>query len=280
MPDSFAYADELGPSKVIEIYEPALDLRAILVVDNVACGPAIGGVRMAADADLAECFRLARAMTLKNAAAGLPHGGGKAVIVADPSQPAERKEALVRAFARGIGPIADYIPGLDMGTNETCMAWVRDEIGRSVGLPAAIGGIPLDEIGATGFGVAVAGRVAQGFCDVKLDGARVAVQGYGAVGRHAARFLAAEGARIVAAADSRGTVVDEGGLDIDALDDLKAAGRSVIDLPGVARGDAEAVVAAPVRNPRRLTLNESPRGRSVNEVNTRRQCRERRRRRR
>jgi glutamate dehydrogenase (NAD(P)+) len=244
MSESFAFADDLGPAKVVEIHEPALDLRAILVVDNVACGPAIGGVRMAHDADVAECFRLARAMTLKNAAADLPHGGGKSVIVADPAMPADRKEAMIRAFACAIGDIGDYIPGPDMGTDETCMAWVRDEIGRAVGLPAAIGGIPLDEIGATGFGVAVAGRVAADYCEVRLDGARVAVQGYGAVGRHAARFLARDGARLVAAADSHGTVFDADGLDLDALDALKAAGKSVVELPGAETGDAGSIVAA------------------------------------
>ena len=70
------------------------------------------------------------------------------------------------------------------------MAWVRDEIGRAVGLPREVGGIPLDEIGITGFGVTVALEVAQDFCDVRLDGARIAVQGFGSVGKHAARFLA------------------------------------------------------------------------------------------
>ncbi len=73
MSDVFRFADHLGPAKVIEIYEPGAALKAILVVDNVARGPSIGGVRMAPDVGLEECFRLARAMTLKNAAAGLPH---------------------------------------------------------------------------------------------------------------------------------------------------------------------------------------------------------------
>ena len=63
--EGFRFADQLGPAKVIEIYEPGVDLRAVLVVDNVACGPAIGGVRMAPDATIEECFRLARAMTLR-----------------------------------------------------------------------------------------------------------------------------------------------------------------------------------------------------------------------
>src|SRR5918996_4602145 len=92
MADTFQFADDLGPAKVLHILEPALGLRAILVVDDIAAGPAIGGVRMAEDVSLEECFRLARAMTLKNAAASLPHGGGKAVIFGDPKQPAERKE--------------------------------------------------------------------------------------------------------------------------------------------------------------------------------------------
>ena len=154
MEDVFRLTDDLGPAKVIHIYEPKLKLRAILVVDNVACGPSIGGSRMAPDVSLDECFRLARAMTRKNAAAGLPHGGGKSVIFADPKMPDAQKETLIRAFGRAIGDIKDYIVGPDMGTNETCMAWIKDEIGRSVGLPREMGGIPLDEIGATGFGLA------------------------------------------------------------------------------------------------------------------------------
>ena len=64
------YCDDLGPEKVLHVYEPQSGLRAIVVVDNTACGPAIGGVRLAADISVEEVSRLARAMTLKNAAAG------------------------------------------------------------------------------------------------------------------------------------------------------------------------------------------------------------------
>jgi glutamate dehydrogenase (NAD(P)+) len=123
------------------------------------------------------------------------------------------------------------------------MAWVRDEIGRAVGLPREIGGIPLDEIGATGLGVAVAAEVAQEHSGLRIEGARVAVQGFGAVGRHAARFLARKGARLVAASDSRGGIVDGDGLDLDALGELKAAGRSLGDLAGARRIAAEELVA-------------------------------------
>ena len=67
----------------------------------------------------------------------------------------------MRAFAAAIRNLNEYIPGPDMGTNETAMAWVKDEIGRAVGLPRELGGIPLDEIGATGFGLAVAAEAAR-----------------------------------------------------------------------------------------------------------------------
>jgi glutamate dehydrogenase/leucine dehydrogenase len=241
---SFEHTDDIGPEKHIELYDPAVGLKAILVVDNSAAGPAIGGVRMAPDVTAEECFRLARAMTFKNAAAGLPHGGGKSVIVGDPAMPLERKERLVRAFARAIGEIADYIPGPDMGTNETAMAWVRNEIGRAVGLPREIGGIPLDEIGATGWGLAAAAEAAQPFCDFALSGARMAVQGFGAVGQHAAKFLTQKGAKLVAASDSKGTISDRNGLDIDALIALKRAGKSVVDGSFGAKGPQDAIVDA------------------------------------
>ena len=232
MRESFAFADEFGPEKVIEITDPKCGLRAILVVDNTAAGPAIGGCRMAPDVTAEECFRLARAMTWKNAAAGLRHGGGKMVLVGDPGMPAERKETLIRALARAIGEVESYIPGPDMGTDETAMAWMRDEIGRSVGLPREIGGIPLDEIGATGFGLAVAMRAVRDDLGVPVEGARIAIQGYGAVGRWAARRLQELGGVIVAVSDSRGGIAAAGGLNLDRLDALKAEGRSVKDHEG------------------------------------------------
>ncbi len=242
MDDAFRFADDLGPAKVIHIYEPRTGLKAVLVVDNVACGPSIGGVRMAPDVSTEECVRLARAMTLKNAAAGLRHGGGKSVIFADARMPTAEKEGLVRAFGRAVADVKDYIPGPDMGTDETCMAWIQDEIGRSVGLPPELGGIPLDQIGATGFGLSVAIDVAREFCDLDLNGARVAVQGFGSVGQHAARFLAEKGAVLVAAADSKGTLADSGGLDIEALIRLKRGGKCLADHDVGEKRDRDAVI--------------------------------------
>jgi glutamate dehydrogenase (NAD(P)+) len=154
----------------------------------------------------------------------------------------DRKEALLRAFAAQIRDLTDYIPGPDMGTNERCMAWVKDEIGRAVGLPRVLGGIPLDEIGATGYGLVAAAEVAAPFAGIALDGARVTVQGFGAVGRKAARFLSARGAVLVAASDSRGGIHNPAGLDIDALIDCKRSGASVSDFPDGRVVDREATV--------------------------------------
>ncbi|UCE88123.1 MAG: Glu/Leu/Phe/Val dehydrogenase [Pseudomonadota bacterium] len=227
MDDVFEFSDELGPLKVIHVHEPSVGLRAVLVVDNVAKGPSIGGVRMAEDVSTEECFRLARAMTFKNAAAGLPHGGGKAVLYGDPRMPKPQKQQLIRALANALREVEQYIFAPDMGTDEECMAWVRDEIARVVALPREIGGIPLDEIGATGWGLRNAVDVALEHCGFSIEGARVVVQGFGAVGKHTARFLAAEGAVLVAAADSAGAIHNPDGLNVDALIRLKGEGKSV-----------------------------------------------------
>ena len=137
------------------------------------------------------------------------------------------KQRLVRSFARAIASLAEYVPGPDMGTDEACMGWIWDEIGRAVGLPAVLGGIPLDAIGATGLGLAAAAEAVQEAGYLRLEGARVAVQGFGAVGRHAARCLAERGAVLVAASDSAGAVANPAGLEVAALGAWKAEGHTV-----------------------------------------------------
>jgi glutamate dehydrogenase (NAD(P)+) len=241
----FELADALGPFKSIHIHEPSLGLRGVLVVDNVAIGPSIGGLRMAPDVSTEECFRLARAMTFKNAAAGLAHGGGKAVLYGDPKMPKSDKQQLIRAFASALRNTEEYIFGPDMGTDEECMAWVHDEIGRSIGLPAELGGIPLDEIGATGFGLSHATDVALEYCDFELKGARIAVQGFGAVGMHAARFLTQRGAVLVAAADSGGTIHNPEGLDVSALIALKSGGAALADFADAKKLGRNEIIGIP-----------------------------------
>jgi glutamate dehydrogenase (NAD(P)+) len=238
----FKFTDELGPAKILHIYEPEIQLKAVLVVDNVAAGPSIGGIRMAPNVSTEECVRLARAMTLKNAAAGLSHGGGKAVLYGDPKMPREQKETLIRGLAQALRDIKEYILAPDMGTDEQCMAWINDEIGRVVALPREIGGIPLDEIGATGWGLNHATEVALRYCDFEMKGARLVVQGFGAVGRHAAAFLTAAGAVLVGVADSRGAIFGPAGLEIETLLALKKNGKSVTDYPGGQKLDRDALI--------------------------------------
>lgn len=242
MEDMFALGDALGPLKVIHVHEAAAGLKAVLVVDNVAMGPSIGGIRMATDVTTEECARLARAMTFKNAAAGLPHGGGKIVIQGDPKMPRENKELLLRTMASALRNEESYIFAPDMGTDEECMAWIRDEVERVVALPRELGGIPLDEIGATGWGLSHAVDVALTYCDFPLEGARIVVQGFGAVGKNVSRFLTAKGAILVAVADSAGAIHNPNGLEVDALIALKEQGRPVTDYEDAQQLERDAVV--------------------------------------
>lgn len=242
MNDVFSLADELGPIKIIHVHEPSIGLKGVLVVDNVAKGPSIGGVRMASDVTTEECARLARAMTFKNAAAGLPHGGGKAVLMADPKMPKQEKEILIRGFASALKEVEQYIFAPDMGTDEECMAWVKDEIGRVVGLPREVGGIPLDEIGATGWGISHVVDEALKFCNFNIKGARFAVQGFGAVGKNVSNFLTQDGATPVAVSDSTGTIYNPDGLDVGKLIVLKTEGKSVTEYPDGEKRDRDAII--------------------------------------
>lgn len=92
---TFRFCDDLGPKTILHIYQATRNLKALVVVDNVAAGPSIGGVRIAPDVSLEECFRLARAMTFKSAAAGLPHG--------------VTEEAETVLHARGVLCLPDFI---------------------------------------------------------------------------------------------------------------------------------------------------------------------------
>jgi len=225
--------DELGPSKVIHLYSRKISLRAVVVVDNTALGPAIGGVRVSPWVSTEEVLRLARTMTLKNAVSGLPHGGGKAGIMVDPKS--DEKEHYFRVFARLIKELQEYIPGPDMGSDEESMAWIYDEIERACGLPEEIGGLPLDKLGATGFGLSECAEVACPYAGIDLKGARVAVQGFGSVGKAAARFLSEKGAMLVAASDTRGTIYCPEGIDIDKLIYIKRSTGTVINYPDTLR---------------------------------------------
>lgn len=223
----FNLVDEIGPKKIVHLYEPRTKVKAITVIDNVAMGPSLGGVRMHPDVTLLEVSKLARAMTYKNAMAGIPHGGGKTGIIADPKS--VNKEQIIRTFAREMKDLQEYIPAPDMGTDETCAAYIYDEIGRAAGLPRALGGIPLDEIGVTGYGIAVCAEVVKDYINLDLNGANLTIDGFGNVGKNSARYLNEKGVILIAASDSKGTIYNPKGLNVEELIKIKEANGSVID---------------------------------------------------
>jgi glutamate dehydrogenase/leucine dehydrogenase len=219
------------PYKVISLSRTEVGLEGFLVIDSVALGTAIGWVALFPRATEELASRFARRITLKNAISDLPHGGACTLINADPNMPLDKKEKLVRAFADSIRDVYEYIPTPGNLSQEQ-MVWIHEEIGRCIGLPRRLGGIPWDEIGACGYGVAVAARAAANFCGVKFEGARVAVQGFGPVGKPTAAFLAEKGCRIVAVADSKGAIFDENGLDVNEVSNTKKRTGSVIHYSG------------------------------------------------
>jgi len=212
------WADEWGPEKIIFVWDPKTKTRGVLVIDNTACGPGKGGIRLQPDLTTEEVMRLARAMTWKNALADVPFGGAKAGIMGDPKGD---KIAMTRAFARGLRELvpSQYIAGPDMNMTEIEMAAFADEVGNMqacTGKPVEISGLP-HELGSTGFGVAQAAEIAARYAGFEMHGAKVAIEGYGNVGTFTHKFLADKGAKVVAVSDSKGTIYNEKGLDYGKL---------------------------------------------------------------
>jgi glutamate dehydrogenase (NAD(P)+) len=218
--DVLAMMDEWGPEKVVCVSDRRTGMRGVLVVDNTARGTGKGGTRMSPTLTVGEVARLARTMTWKWAAVDLFHGGAKAGILGDPA--GRDKEQVLRAFARALADHvpAEYVFGLDMGLSESDAAVLADELGdrgAAVGLPRELGGLPYDQLGVTGYGVAEAADAAAEVVGLAMPGSRVVLQGFGAVGAAAARRFAELGAVVVAVSTAVGAVHDPDGLDLDRL---------------------------------------------------------------
>ena len=253
--DILSRMDEWGPEKIVLVSDTRTGMRGVLVIDNTARGMGKGGTRMSPTITIEEVCRLARTMTWKWAGVDLSFGGAKAGILADPAAPS--KEEILRSWARALSRHipSEYVLGLDMGLNERDAAVVQDELGdrgAAVGSPTELGGVPYDELGLTGFGVAESAEVACEIAGLELKGASVSIQGFGAVGHAAAKRFAELGARVVAVSSVHGALYDPDGLDVDKLLSLRqeAGDRAVAEYGAALRpvGD-ELTVAADVLVP-------------------------------
>jgi glutamate dehydrogenase (NAD(P)+) len=217
--------DEWGPEKVLQVYDPDSGMKGVLVIDNTSTGPGKGGIRFAEGTTPLEVFKLARTMTWKCAAAGLPFGGAKGGIFADPNK--VDRVAWVKSFAKMIRPYcpSQYIAATDIGTTELDMAIFAHEIGdmrACTGKPSELGGIP-HELGTTGYGVTTALETALevlvelNAISLHKNETRVSVQGFGNVGSFTSRFLDSSGIKVVAISDVSGLIYDKDGLNIPRL---------------------------------------------------------------
>ncbi|MBV9177008.1 MAG: Glu/Leu/Phe/Val dehydrogenase [Nitrososphaeraceae archaeon] len=256
--------DEWGPEKILQVYDPDTCMKGVLVIDNTSTGPGKGGIRFADSVTPIEVFRLARTMTWKCAAAGLPFGGAKSGIIADPNK--VDRVAWMKSFAKMIKPYcpSQYIAATDIGTTELDMAIFAHEIGdmrACTGKPAELGGIP-HELGTTGYGVTTALETAIEVLEeshtlhITKKQAKVCVQGFGNVGSFTARFLDSAGIKVVAISDVSGFIYNKDGLNIPRLmtdmkgkarlSELKGSIYDINDKDGIFEVDSDIFIPAAV----------------------------------
>ena len=213
------------------------------VQHNAARGPYKGGVRYHPDADIDEVRALAALMTWKTAVVDIPYGGAKGGVQCDPTTMSEgEKQRLTRRFTQMISYILGVnrdIPAPDVNTDAQTMAWMMDAYsGRYGYTPAIVTGKPVELGGsvgrdaATGRGVVYCLGQAARDLGVDLDGATVAIQGFGNVGSWTARLIGQLGCRLVAVSDVRGGIHHGEGLDAQAVYDHVRESGSVVEAPG------------------------------------------------
>jgi glutamate dehydrogenase (NAD(P)+) len=198
------------------------------VTHNIARGPSKGGIRYHPDVTLDEVKSLAMWMTWKCALMGIPFGGAKGGVVCNPKQLSQQElQRMTRRFTseivNEIGPEKD-IPAPDVGTDPSVMAWIFDTysmnkghsvLGVVTGKPLNLGG-SLGRLEATAHGALYCIQEATRKRQMPMQGLRAAVQGFGNVGSFLAKFLAEQGATVIAVSDSRSGIFDDAGIDVDA----------------------------------------------------------------
>jgi len=217
------------------------------VQHNINRGPAKGGIRYDANVTLDEVRALAMWMTWKCAVVDIPFGGGKGGVIVDPKKLSVSEiERLTRRYATEIsiliGPNSD-IPAPDVNTSSREMAWIMDTYSMHHGytVPAVVTGKPLAIGGsegrneATATGAVAVLKMAAKAKGMPISGMRVAIQGFGNAGAIAGEILQKDGARVVAVSDRQGTIYNERGLDINAVEHFKKEHGTVVGFPGTQR---------------------------------------------
>lgn len=226
------FAERDGHELVVFAADREAGLRAIIAVHSTDLGPSLGGTRMRPyvdeEAALVDVLALSRAMTLKNAAAGLDHGGGKAVILGDPA--VDKTPAMLAAYGRAVEALGGrYVTACDVGTTPADMITVHDQTRWATGRPADVGGAgDSGVLTAHGVEVAMHAAAAHRWGSAELARRHVVVQGLGKVGRRLARSLLDQGATV--------TVAD---LDDRAVEAAVDAGARAVDPDRVLAVDAD-----------------------------------------
>ena len=234
--DEKVYEILKNPQRVVEVAIPVkMDDGSIKTFvgyrsqHNNAVGPYKGGIRFHPGVNMDEVKALSTWMTFKCGVVGVPYGGGKGGVIVDHTTLSEGEyERLSRGYSRAIAPVIGEkvdIPAPDVGTNGQVMAWMTDEYEKATGVfaPGVYTGKPVEFYGslgrteATGFGVAIMARDAAKKIGLPLEGASVAVQGFGNVGSFAALYISQMGAKVVAVSDSSCSLVCESGFHVKSL---------------------------------------------------------------
>ncbi|MYL65232.1 glutamate dehydrogenase [Bacillus hwajinpoensis] len=252
--DQLGYSDEMyellkEPMRMLTVRIPVrMDNDKVRVFTgyrsqhNDAVGPTKGGVRFHPEVNEDEVKALSLWMSLKCGIANLPYGGGKGGIICDPREMSFRElerlsRGYVRAISQIVGPTKD-IPAPDVFTNSQIMAWMMDEYSRIrefdspgfiTGKPVVLGGSHGRET-ATARGVTICIEEAARKKGIKLQGARVVIQGFGNAGSFLAKFMHDAGAKIIGISDAYGAIYDSEGLDIDDLLDRRDSFGTVTTL--------------------------------------------------
>ena len=220
--EMFDYMDAHGHEQLVVCSDPAAGLKAIIAVHDTTLGPACGGTRMwpyESEADaIKDALRLSRAMTYKSAAADLPLGGGKGVIIGDSRT--QKTEALLRSYGSFIDTLGGrYLTTTDAGTTTRDLEYIHLETNHVLGLPQTAGGSGDTSI-MTGLGIYMGMKACalEVWGSDSLKGKKVAVQGFGKVALHMAHHLLKEEAHLVV------TDIHE-----SALDRARDLGIKVVD---------------------------------------------------